>query len=75
MQDSLIWEAHERRYKNSIGETLTQGAVTLEKYRNVRIDKIGNTGMFKQVLCQEVMLTLAECSMGMEIMSVLYTVL
>lgn len=48
---------------------MTQDKTRLKENRNIRIDKIMKLGIFKQVLCKEVLSTLPECLMVIVIMS------
>ena len=48
------------------GEAMTQATIRLKEYRNARVNKIMKTGMPKQALCKEVMSTLPESFMGID---------
>lgn len=50
-------------------ETLTQIAIRLKEYRNIRIDKIMKIGMFKQALCKVIVSLLPDCITGVDIVS------
>lgn len=52
-----------------IGEALTHLTIRLKECKNVMVDKIMKVGMFKQVLCKEIVFPLPVCIMGMDSMS------
>lgn len=52
----------------STGDVLTQATFRLKEYKNMRIDKIIKVGLFKHTLHKEVMSTLPECFMGIDVM-------
>lgn len=64
----VIWESHE-----PVGEDLTRATARCRDSRDVRVDQMMRVGMFKLVLCKEVVSLLVKCFMGMAIMSGLGT--
>lgn len=52
-----------------IDEALTHLAIRLKGCKIVVVDRIIKVGIFKQVLCKEIVFPLPVCIMGMDIMS------
>ena len=61
---SQTWESHE-----PIGEDLTGATARCRESRDVRVGQMMRVGMFKLVLCKEVVSVLLKYFMGMAIMS------
>ena len=53
---------------NPTGKILTQAAIRLREYKNVKIDRIGKAGMRKQALWEVIVSSFPECFMGKGIM-------